>query len=354
MRLNRPSKIISSQGTDVKSTTDTTSMSPAISFLRTIRIPRAFRSVESTQIFGLLLAIVGLTLYMNSKYPTFWTEINREIMILNFIFEAIIAIGMTIVIITGGIDLSVAAVLPFSAIIVGKLLNDGISIPMAIALALGASSVIGFINASMSNIFRVHPFIATLAMLLTLRGVNLVITNGSTVYGFPKAFNQIGQGRHWNIPYPILIFAVLAVVIGFLLMNHRYFRQAYFIGGNQRSAKMSGIRVERFLIFVFVLSSTLAGIAGIVTAAYYGAASNSYGQNMELRVITAVVIGGASLSGGTGSVLGTTLGVLFMAMVYNLFFFSDISTYWQDVVIGTMLLGAVFLSEFLKRRRVAH
>ncbi len=361
MRRSRLSKILSLRTTNItehdasnaEALTGATSMSPAIRFLRSIGLPRVFRSVESMQIFGLILAVLGLALYMNSKYPTFWTEINREIMILNFIFEATIAIGMTIVIIIGGIDLSVAAVLPFSAIVVGKLLNDGVSVPLAIALALGASAMIGFINAAMTNIFRVHPFISTLAMLLTLRGVNLVITDGSTVYGFPKSFNEIGQGRTWNIPNPILIFAVLAVVIGFLLMNHKYFRQAYFIGGNRRSARMSGIHVERFLIFVFVLSSTLAGIAGIVTAAYYGAASNSYGQNMELRVITAVVIGGASLSGGTGSVLGTTLGVLFMAMVYNLFFFSDVSTYWQDVVIGTMLLGAVFLSEFLKRRRVA-
>ena len=188
---------------------------------------------------------------------------------------------------------------------------------------------------------------------MTLRGVNLVITDGKTLYGFPESFNEIGQGRTWDIPNPILIFVVLAITIGFLLMNHQYFRQAYFIGGNRRSAKMSGIRVERFLIFVYMLSATLAGIAGIATAASYGAATNSYGQNMELRVITAVVIGGASLSGGTGSVLGTTLGVLFMAMVYNLFFFSDVSTYWQDVVIGAMLLGAVFVSEFLKRRRVA-
>ena len=354
MPQSRPSELSSSQTSIAESKTDMTSMPAANRRFQSIRMPRVFRSVESMQIFGLLLAIVVLGLYMNSTYPRFWTEINREIMILNFIFEAIIAIGMTIVIITGGIDLSVAAVVPFSAIIVAKLLNDGTSVPLSIALALGASAGIGFINAAMSNVFRVHSFIATLAMLLTLRGVNLVITEGSTLYGFPKSFNEIGQGRTWNIPNPILIFVVLAVVIGFLLINHQYFRQAYFIGGNRRSAKMSGIRVERFLLFVFMLSSTLAGIAGIVTAASYGAATNSYGQNMELRVITAVVIGGASLSGGTGSVLGTSLGVLFMAMVYNLFFFSDVSTYWQDVVIGSMLLGAVFVSEFLKRRRVAH
>ena len=153
MRQSKPAKLSSSQSPNTESNTEIESMSAVNQIFQSIRMPRVFRSVESMQIFGLLLAIIGLGLYMNSTYPRFWTEINREIMLLNFIFEAIIAIGMTIVIITGGIDLSVAAVVPFSAIIVGKLLNDDVSVPLAIALALGASAAIGFINAAMFKPF---------------------------------------------------------------------------------------------------------------------------------------------------------------------------------------------------------
>jgi ribose transport system permease protein len=319
---------------------------------------RRLRSVENMQIAGLALVIITISLVMQANFPRFLHPLNLEIMAVNFLPEAIIALGMTIVIITGGIDLSVAGIYPFSAIIVGKLLVAGVPIPLAIVLTLCAAAGVGWINAFMTNTFKVHPFIATLATLLTLRGVNIVITEGATVSGFPDAFKAIGRarlvvGNVVDIPVLLLIFAALAVVIGYALRNHQFFQQAYFIGGNKRSARMSGIKVERYLYFVFMLNATLAGVAGILAASQFGAASNSYGQNLELRVITAVVIGGASLSGGIGSILATTLGVTFLAIIYNAFAMTGISTYWQDVVIGVMLLTAVFLSEFLKRRRTA-
>lgn len=309
------------------------------------------RSVESLQVMGLVMVIVIISIGMQINFPTFLTPINLEITTVNFITEAIIALGMTIVIITGGIDLSVAGVLPFTAIIVGKLLNADVPIPLAVVITLGASAVIGWLNAFMINTFRVHPFIATLAMLLTLRGFNLVITDGATVSGFPREFSWLGQGRIADVPVTLILFAILALLIGFALKNHTFFQQAYFIGGNRSAARMSGINVERYLVYVYILSALMAGLAGVVTASTFSAASSGYGQNMELRVITSVVIGGASLSGGVGSVLGTTLGVLFLAIIYNAFAMTGISTYWQDVVIGGMLLAAVFLSEYLKKRR---
>ena len=317
------------------------------------RLPRALRSVESMQILGLTLVIVLISVLMQMNYPYFLTPLNIEILTVNFITEAIIALGMTIVIVTGGIDLSVAAVLPFTAIVVGKLMIGGVPVPLAIVITLGLAAGVGILNATMFLRFRVHPFIATLATLLTLRGFNLVMTDGgSTVSGFPNDFKAIGQGRTLDIPTPLLIFAVLAVIIGWSLKNQKYLRQAYFIGGNPRAARMSGINVNRFLTMTYMLCAFLAGLAGIVTASQFGAASNSYGQNMELRVITSVVIGGASLFGGTGSILGTTLGVLFLAIIYNAFAMTGVSTYWQDVVIGVMLLVAVFLSESLKKQRM--
>ena len=312
-------------------------------------------SIETLQVGGLALAILLFALLVQANFPVFLSAANLNVMVTNFLPEAIIALGMTIVIITAGIDLSVAGIYPFAAIVVGKLLLGELPIPLAIALTLLAGAGIGALNAFISNRFRVHPFIATLAMLLILRGVNIIITGGSPVSGFPEAFEFFGRSGvdmgSFTLRYSVFIWLALALLIGFALRNHRYWRLSYFIGGNRRSARMSGINVERYLIFVYVLSASLAAVAGIIVASQFNAANNSYGQNLELRVITAVVIGGADLNGGAGSVLGSMLGVLFIAMIYNAFSMSGISTYWQDVVVGAMLLASILLAEVLKRRR---
>ncbi|MCL4303142.1 MAG: ABC transporter permease [Anaerolineae bacterium] len=321
---------------------------------RSFSIARLFAAGQlgGMQQIALIVVCVVLAVGMQLNYPRYLIGANVEVMLINFVSEGIMALGMTIVMITGGIDISVAAVLQFSAIVVAMLLKAGLPLPVAILLTLAAAAIIGVINATVTNLFKVHPFIVTLATLLTLRGVDLVITKGATVSGLPKVFKFIGQGEVSGIRVSLIIFAVLALTIGYVLKNHRYLQQAYFIGGNRRSARMSGIKVERFIIFAFALNAMLAGVAGIIICSQYGAASVSYGQNAELRTIAATAIGGASLSGGTGSIFGTVLGVIFLAMIYNAFNMTGVNTYWQDVAIGTMLLAAVFLGEYLKRRRV--
>lgn len=321
---------------------------------RSFSIARLFAAGQlgGMQQIALIVVCVVLAVGMQLNYPRYLSGANVEVMLINFVSEGIMALGMTIVMITGGIDISVAAVLQFSAIVVAMLLKAGLPLPVAILLTLAAAAIIGVINATVTNLFKVHPFIVTLATLLTLRGVDLVITKGATVSGLPKVFKFIGQGEVSGIRVSLIIFAVLALTIGYVLKNHRYLQQAYFIGGNRRSARMSGIKVERFIIFAFALNAMLAGVAGIIICSQYGAASVSYGQNAELRTIAATAIGGASLSGGTGSIFGTVLGVIFLAMIYNAFNMTGVNTYWQDVAIGTMLLAAVFLGEYLKRRRV--
>ena len=312
-------------------------------------------SLETLQVGGLALAIVVFAIIVQLNFPVFLSLPNINVMFVNFLPEAIIALGMTIVIITAGIDLSVAGIYPFSAIVVGLLMLAGAPIPVAILLTLAAGAVIGAINAFISNKFRVHPFIATLAILLILRGVNIIITGGSPVSGFPEGFAIFGQAGidmgGFTLRYSVFIWLALALLTGYLLRHHRFWRLSYFIGGNRRSARMSGINVERYLVFVYMLSGALAAVAGIIVASQFNAANNSYGQNLELRVITAVVIGGADLNGGAGSILGSMLGVLFIAMIYNAFAMSGISTYWQDVVVGAMLLASILLGEALKRRR---
>jgi ribose/xylose/arabinose/galactoside ABC-type transport system permease subunit len=302
---------------------------------------------------ALIVACVVLGLLMQLYFPRYLSGRNVEVMLTNFVTEGIMALGMTVIMITGGIDISVAATLQFSAIISAMLLKAGVPVPAAILITLLAASMVGMINGTLTNLFKIHPFIITMATLLTLRGVGLVITKGTSISGLPESFTFIGQERLFGIRISLIIFAVLALIMGYLLRNHRYFQQAYFIGGNRRAARMSGVKVERFMLFAFTLNAFLAGIAGIILCAQYGAASVSYGQNAELRVIAATAIGGTSFSGGSGAIGGTVLGVLFLAMIYNAFNMTGINTYWQDVAIGVMLLGAVFLGEVLKRRRIS-
>lgn len=306
----------------------------------------------SLQLLGLAIVCVVLAVVMQIRYPRYLSGPNVEVMLINFVPEAIMALGMTIIMITGGIDISVGAVLQFSAIVAAMLMRAGVPVPLAIVLTLIAAGVVGLINGGLTNIFKVHPFIVTLATLLTLRGVDLVITGGTSISNLPKSFTFLGQGEIAGVRVSLIVFVVLALIIGYALRNNRYLQQAYFIGGNRRAARMSGVRVERFLLFAFVLNAVLAGIAGLVVCSQYGAASVSYGQNAELRVIAATAIGGASFSGGAGTIGGTVLGVIFLAMAYNAFNMSGINTYWQDVAIGVMLLIAVFLGEVLKRRRI--
>ncbi|HET6438158.1 MAG TPA: ABC transporter permease [Anaeromyxobacter sp.] len=308
--------------------------------------------VQNACLVAIIAAVfTGMSVFVGS----FFSPANFEVLVMGFIFEAIMALGMTLVIISGGIDLSVGSVLGFSAIMTAYFFKARFPIPLTLACTFLIAAAIGAFNAWMTNTLRVHPFISTLAMMLTVRGLGLAISNGENVTSdFPSRFLFLGQGRVVGIPFPIVVFALLAVVLGILLKHHRFFQQVYFIGDNPRAAKLSGIRVERFLYFVFVLSSLLACTAGVLTAAMYDNASNSYGINSELRVITAVVLGGTDIvKGGTGTIFGTVLGIIFMSIVYNAFVMANVNPYWETIVIGSTLLVAVFLVDFFKKLEVA-
>ncbi|HHY48071.1 MAG TPA: ABC transporter permease [Firmicutes bacterium] len=302
---------------------------------------------------GLVVTVVLMVVGMTIAFPYFLTPINIETMAMGFIQEAIMALGMTIVIISGGIDLSVSAVLPFTAIIIGLLFNRQVATPLAIVLSLVLATLIGVVNGVMINRLRAHPFIVTLATLTAVKGVSLVITEGGTISGFPQEFYFIGQGRVLGIPFPVLLFVVLAVLFSHLLRNHKFFQQVYFVGGNQRAARLSGINVEGLRLVIYAINSFLAGLAGIITASQYVSANTGFGLGSELRVITTVIIGGASLSGGKGSIGGTIWGIIFLAIIANAFVLSGAPTYWSDVVYGGMLLIAVLLEEYMRADRKA-
>jgi ribose transport system permease protein len=184
--------------------------------------------------------------------------------------------------------------------------------------------------------------------MLALKGINLVITDGKAITGFSDAFIFLGQGKLLGINIPIWCFVIFATILGILLNRHKFFRQVYFIGGNEKAAAVSGVNVKSVKIFFYVLCSILAGIAGILGAARFGAAHWVHGNGLELKAIAAVAIGGASLYGGSGTIGSTILGVIFLSIVHNAFVMSDINTFWYDVVNGGMLLLAVLFSCYVE------
>ena len=312
---------------------------------------RLFENAIVVQYIG-LVGVTLLTLFgFQAAFGNVLTRANVEVLAMNMVFEGIMALGMTFVIIMGGIDLSVASVFAFSEILVAKLMvQGGFAIAPAIFVTIIAAAAIGALNGVLIVLFRVHPLIITMGTLLTLRGVNLAITDGHSVSGFSDAFLFLGQGKVMGINTPIIFFGIAAVVLGVLLGHQRFFRQLYFIGGGERAARLSGVNVSRVKIIIYMLSAFLAGCAGVMAAAKYGAAHWTHGNLAELKAIAAVAIGGANINGGSGTIGGTVLGVIFLAVVHNAFVTSAVNTFWYDVVSGMMLLIAVLLSRFIALR----
>lgn len=310
-----------------------------------------FSNVTNIQYAGLVVVTLMTLIVVHAIFGNVLTSANLEVLAMNMVFEGIMALGMTFVIIMGGIDLSVASVFAFAEILVAKLMVEaGLPIIPSIALTLFACAAIGALNGVLIVMCRVHPLIITMGTLLTLHGVNLAITDGHSVSGFSDAFLFLGVGKILGINIPIVFFLLAALALGLLLAHHRYFRQLYFIGGGPRAARLSGVKVSQIQISIYTLSSVLAGCAGVMAAAKYGAAHWSHGNLAELKAIAAVAIGGANINGGSGTIGGTVLGVIFLAVVHNVFVTSAVNTFWYDVVSGSMLLVAVFLSRFISLR----
>jgi len=234
---------------------------------------------------------------------------------------------------------------------VGLFLKAKLGIAVSIILTLGIAGCIGFANAAMINRLRAHPFIVTLGTMTVVRGFALVLTGGHPVTGFPKSFSYFGQGYLFNIPFPVVLFVFLAVTFHILLGRNKYFAQAYFIGSNPDAARLCSVNVERFRWVTYVISAILAGAAGIITASQYISANASFGLDAELRVITAVIVGGASLSGGVGTIGRTVLGVIFLAIVANALVQANVPTYWEKVAYGAMLVVSVMLEQYLRYKR---
>lgn len=302
---------------------------------------------ETPLILVIVVAVIGLTI----AKPTFIVPRNIHSILLGSSFELIIAIGMTALFISGGFDLSVGSVAGFSGIIVGIALTKQIGVVPSILIGLLAATAVGFINGLIIAKLNVNALITTLAMQSIIRGVIYVLTRGLGKPNLPDNFNIIARTSFAGIQTPIIITFTLMIIFGLIYAKSGFFRQYYFIGGNEEAARLSGIRVDFLRILVYSFVGFMAGLSGILMASRMGGAIPTSGQGMEMNVIAGCVIGGASLAGGEGTMFGTFLGILIMAIVVNAFNILGVNIYWQRLILGVILLVAV-LGDTLRKNRM--
>lgn len=297
----------------------------------------------------LIVALIGvMTILRTDAFPR---PANAAVVLLDTAQTGILACGMMLLMISGVFDLSIGGILAFSGILAGLAAKD-YGMPPLVAFAVGCAwgALLGAVNGTLVTRFRINALIATLATLSIFRGL-LQLMSGSGVSNIGNGFPVFGQTKLLGIYSPFWFMAVILVVFTVLVGRTRFFRQAYYIGGNARAAKLSGINVERTIFVFFVIMGLLAGLAGALLASRLNTAVVLAGQGVELKVITAVVLGGASLSGGVGTIPGAFLGVLFMALLQNAMIIARISPFWQLVVVGLVLLLSVGLDQAARARR---
>jgi inositol transport system permease protein len=267
----------------------------------------------------------------------------------------LIAIGVTMVIITGGIDLSSGSVLALAAVVSTSLaqrldwseikfpgLDVPVIVPILAALAVGAAC--GLVNGSLIARFKIPPFIATLGMMTIARGFALIYSE-RPVSGLTDSYNYIGQGEPFGIPVPIVILAVVAIGAHVMLNNTRFGRHIYALGGNEQAARISGINISRVKIGVYTIAGLLAGLSGLVLSSRIGSGQPGLGLGYELDAIASAVIGGTSLSGGIGTIWGTIVGALIIGVLNNGLDLLNVSAYWQTIVKGSIIVVAVIIDE---------
>jgi ribose transport system permease protein len=302
---------------------------------------------------GLIVIILALCIAMSFASPHFLTWGNFRAMLMSFSIEGIVVVGMTILLIVGGIDLSVGSVVCFSMVVSGALFLAGLDPWTASLIGIGVSALIGAAMGFFVTVIGLNHFITSLAAMVIVRGMCLVVTKGTplSLFTLPPAFKAIGQGSFNNIPYVILIFIVVVAIFDFLLRRATAFRKVFYTGSNEKAAQFSGIRTNQVKFWVTVLCSTLAGLAGVIYMARFGAATPTFGAGMELNIIAAAVIGGASLNGGSGTIFGAILGMALLSVVTSSLILLDVSVYWQDMIKGCILLAAVSIDHFLHRKK---
>jgi ribose transport system permease protein len=297
-----------------------------------------------------LSGLLALALVLWTLTPHFLTISNLLNIAEQATIIAIIAVGMTFVIITGGIDLSVGSVLALAGVIMASALHSGLPLPLALLVGVGAGLLCGLVNGLLITVGRLPPFIATLGMMSVARGAALMFTEGRPISGFPENFRSLATGEVLRVPAPVIIMIGVYVIAHFVLRRTKLGRYTYAIGGNEEAALLSGINVKLYKTMVYGIAGLLSGLAAILLTARLNSAQPIAGMSYELDAIAATVIGGTSLLGGEGTVVGTLIGALIMAVLRNGLNLLGVSSFIQQIVIGTVIIVAVLIDMALKRR----
>ena len=316
---------------------------------RGIGRPSNFFSHYARQL-GTLSGLLGLCVVLWAATPFFLTVSNLLNVTEQAAIIAIVAAGMTFVIITGGIDLSVGSVLAFAGVVMAEALHRDVPVPLALGVALGTGLLCGLVNGALITLGRLPPFIATLGMMSVARGTALMFTEGRPVSGFSGGFRSLATGELLGLPASVVIMVGVYVLAHVALTRTKLGRYTYAIGGNEEAALLSGVNVRLYKAAVYGISGMLSGLAAVLLTARLNSAQPIAGMMYELDAIAATVIGGTSLLGGEGTVVGTLIGALIMAVLRNGLNILGVSSFVQQVVIGSVIITAVLIDMWLKRR----
>jgi ribose transport system permease protein len=300
--------------------------------------------ILGSQTLWVLLAIVLACIFLSFATDAFLTSKNLFNITRNATFVAIVALGMTIVIITGGIDLSVGSVLCLCSMVLAVTMHAGYGLWTGIGASLLTAVAIGAFNGVLIAYFDFPPFVVTLGMLSIARSLAMVLSNNTVVFQFGPDHDRLlalGGGATLGIANPVIYTLVLALLVGFVLNWTRFGRHIYAIGGNEKAAELTGVPVRRIKVAVYVISALFAGIAGIVQTGWLGAVTTNIGTGLELQVIAAAVIGGANLAGGIGTAFGALVGAALLEVIRNSLGLLGINAFWQGTFIGGFIVIAV-------------
>ena len=300
---------------------------------------------ELTTVIALIILMAVITI-INSNFLTANNLLN---LLLQVTSNALIAFGMTFVILTGGIDLSVGSILALSSALTAGLLGSGMPVTLAILISLILGCILGMMNGLLISYGKLAPFIVTLATMTIFRGATLVYTNGNPITkGLSDTFlfQFLGQGYIVGIPFPVIIMFIVFIVLYVLLHKTAFGQSVYAIGGNEKAAYISGVKLNKVKIIIYSISGIMASISGLIITSRLSSAQPTAGASYEMDAIAAVVLGGTSLSGGKGRILGTLIGALIIGVLNNGLNIIGVSAFWQQVVKGVVILIAVLIDRF--------
>jgi ribose/xylose/arabinose/galactoside ABC-type transport system permease subunit len=303
--------------------------------------------------YVIVVAIVVESVFFAAYAPQFLSVPNLVNIALSIAITGILAVGMTAVILTGGIDLSVGSVAALAGVLAAMLASTDVglgSVALASVAALGVGLAVGLFNGVMVAWFRVPPFVTTLAMLTICRGLAFVLTGGRAIGNLPAGFGLFGREHLAGVPVPVILMLVVFAAGWFVLKRMTFGRYVYAVGGNREAAFLAGVNVKGVTLLVYVLNGLLVGLAGLVLASRLGAGVPNAGIQYELDVIAAVVVGGTSLNGGRGSVIGTLWGAVFIGVLNNGLNLAGIDPYMQRIALGAVILLAVLADQINKSR----